>query len=340
MGELNKIIGGLEIKAGTASSTDIVHEWKDENGKVLAHLLANGKLIIYDTDNVNRKLILNKNTIQLTGNAGVGNYIYGDYNSYIRMPVNNGDDAIVLQRGNNSSSSSYQSLIIKQDIGTSGNSGWAFTQNVLFSGSGGDVRSRRHIISHPGSLYNGVIQFGASDWDINTAEGNHVKIAAPMGRNSDGENSKGRNIYLEPGEKYSGATDGTAGDVVIAEEWGYVGIGTEVPITKLDVSGGNSRSLRAITADDTLTLADSTIIADTPSGNVKLDLMSAASAFNSTDNTGMVFTIKRKALGNANTFTIDADGAELIDGMATKTLLTGESVTIQSDGVEWHIISN
>ena len=53
--------------------------------------------------------------------------------------------------------------------------------------------------------------------------------------------------------------------------------------------------------------------------------------------TGQVFAVKHGS-ASANTVTIDPNGAELIDGLATFVLTTRQSATIQSTGTGWIIL--
>ena len=119
---------------------------------------------------------------------------------------------------------------------------------------------------------------------------------------------------------------------------GYFGIGTVVPITELDVDGGISLPIVEKTANYTATIHDHTIICDTDSGAFTITLPTAASAHNGTDGTGLTLIIKNTG-GSLNDATIDGDGSENIEGATTKALQDTESVTIQSDGTEWWIIS-
>jgi hypothetical protein len=119
---------------------------------------------------------------------------------------------------------------------------------------------------------------------------------------------------------------------------GYFGIGTTVPITELDVDGGMAISIVEKTGAYTATIHDHTIICDTDSGGYTITLPTAASAHNGTDGTGLILIIKNNG-GTLNSLVIDGDGSETIDGSATKTISDMQSITIQSDGTEWFIIS-
>jgi hypothetical protein len=82
----------------------------------------------------------------------------------------------------------------------------------------------------------------------------------------------------------------------------------------------------------TLTTADGTILVDAISGGITITLPAAASAAET------IFTIKKKDV-TSNIVTVDANGAELIDGSTTYTLSTQyEAIKIQSDGSAWWII--
>ena len=81
----------------------------------------------------------------------------------------------------------------------------------------------------------------------------------------------------------------------------------------------------------TVTATDHTIILDVSSSH-NLILLPAA------DYTGGIVVIKRID-ASANITTIFPDGSETIDGLASYGISTQyESITIQSDGSNWHII--
>jgi len=91
----------------------------------------------------------------------------------------------------------------------------------------------------------------------------------------------------------------------------------------------------AIVASQALAVFNDMVsFADCTSGNIVLDLPAASSSPNA------VFTIKRTD-ASGNTITIDADGADTIDGSGTFLLSSqNDSIKIFSDGVsKWQIIS-
>ena len=119
-----------------------------------------------------------------------------------------------------------------------------------------------------------------------------------------------------------------------------LGIGTPNSITSTDFVGGNARSIVTKTTTYTATINDSTILCDSTAGSFTVTLPTAASAYNS-DGTGLILKIKRVSSDSSgNLITIDGNGTETIDNQLTQTLASGASITIQSDGTSWHIISN
>jgi len=68
-------------------------------------------------------------------------------------------------------------------------------------------------------------------------------------------------------------------------------------------------------------------------GNGTINLPSAAAVLG-----GKIFTIKNSATAGNPTLTVDPNGAETVDGLATWPLLKGQFVTIQSDGTNWIVI--
>jgi len=78
------------------------------------------------------------------------------------------------------------------------------------------------------------------------------------------------------------------------------------------------------------TVYDGTISSD---GNGTINLPSAAAVLG-----GKIFTIKNSATAGNPTLTVDPSGSETIDGLATWSLLKGQFVTIQSDGINWIVI--
>lgn len=86
----------------------------------------------------------------------------------------------------------------------------------------------------------------------------------------------------------------------------------------------------AITADTTLDTDNVFVTVDCTSGNVTITLPSAA-----TLTAGRYFVIQRID-GSVNTVTIDADGAETINGAATKAIASQwDGIRVVCDGTNW-----
>lgn len=105
---------------------------------------------------------------------------------------------------------------------------------------------------------------------------------------------------------------------------------------------GSVRNInQTITATSyTAGIYDYTIRANATGAAITIILPSAASAnsYNSTLFTGIIYIIK-KSDSSVNTVTIDANGAETIDGATTKVISTQYSgYAIQSNGTSWDII--
>lgn len=93
------------------------------------------------------------------------------------------------------------------------------------------------------------------------------------------------------------------------------------------------KAIRTITATDSVSTTDSTILCDATAGALTLNLP-AASAGNK-----RVLHVK-KIDASANAVIIDPNGAETIDGAATRALAAQwDAVTLQSNGTAWFVIA-
>jgi hypothetical protein len=101
-----------------------------------------------------------------------------------------------------------------------------------------------------------------------------------------------------------------------------------------------SRPIRSVMASTNVLLSDYTILANAISNSITLSLPSAASAFDIGSGRGLAFELK-KIDNSANEVIIDGLGSETIDGQLTINLAQiYESVTIQSNGINWHILAS
>lgn len=104
----------------------------------------------------------------------------------------------------------------------------------------------------------------------------------------------------------------------------------------LQVRGGDWGGIRTISANTTLTGEDNTLIVNTSGGNVTVTLPSAASVFNSNNNTGIIYQFKKTSA--SNTLTIQGTGGETIDGSATYSITTvNAAVSIRTNGAAWYV---
>jgi len=121
------------------------------------------------------------------------------------------------------------------------------------------------------------------------------------------------------------ASQGAAGTVLTND-------GSGVLSWAASTAGATSAPISTKTSSYVMTTADGTILADATSGAITITLPAAASAAET------IFTIKKKDV-TSNIVTVDANGAELIDGSTTYDLSTQyEAIKIQSDGSAWWII--
>jgi hypothetical protein len=129
--------------------------------------------------------------------------------------------------------------------------------------------------------------------------------------------------------------DGTPGtELMRVQETGEVGIATTSPYTTLDVDGGFGAHIRvSVSTNDPALSTDHTILVDTTSRSITIDLPQASTA------TRQILVIKK--ISASNTVTIDGYSSETIDGATTKSWTTNyESYMIQCDGSNWYILAS
>lgn len=114
-------------------------------------------------------------------------------------------------------------------------------------------------------------------------------------------------------------------------------VGGTTPDSLFEVDGAEGLAIETVTGNTTLDSTHSTLLVNA-SGNVTVTLPTAASAYNNTDGIGRIHEVK-KIDADADTVTVDGDGAELIDGAATAVLtVQWETISVQSNGTSWYII--
>ncbi len=123
---------------------------------------------------------------------------------------------------------------------------------------------------------------------------------------------------------------------------GFVGIGSSKMNSKLQVGGAIAAPIKSILADQspyTISIEDSTILVNTTGDNITVTLPNLTNSITGSPIKGRIYTIKR-IISNSNTLTINTTGSETIDGAADYTTLTlNKSITLQTDGSNWYIIS-
>lgn len=120
---------------------------------------------------------------------------------------------------------------------------------------------------------------------------------------------------------------------VVEGDDGDVGVGIASPLSLFHLEGSLGLNVTTITATTTLNDTHNIVLCNN-SSDIDVDLPASSS------NTDKVYYIK-KIGNNANTVTIDPNGAETIDGATTLILYVRyDAVRIVSDGSNWHVISD
>jgi hypothetical protein len=155
-----------------------------------------------------------------------------------------------------------------------------------------------------------------------------LHVASSGGNNSlvVTNNRVGINTQSPQGE-FQVDSDGNSYSLVVTNN--RVGIGVSAPTSTLNVSGNVALKMKTDVISAPTTLSDDYSVKVT--GDVTITLPAVA------DVKSRIYVIKNVGVG---TITIDANSSETIDATATKTLTAKyEAITLQSDGVEWWIIS-
>jgi hypothetical protein len=114
---------------------------------------------------------------------------------------------------------------------------------------------------------------------------------------------------------------------------GDVGVGRSDQLSTFDISGSIGHTITTVTGNTTLDASHSTVLVNN-TGSVTITLPAASSV------SRRIYVIK-KISAASNDVVIDGNASETIDAATTKTLtLQYSSVTIQSNGTNWFILSS
>ena len=162
---------------------------------------------------------------------------------------------------------------------------------------------------------------------ISDAAASNATIAALTARvdnlNTD-DVAEAANLYFTDARAQASLTGGTGID--------YAAGTIAVDLPYLDARYIGKLAIRTVTADPVIADGDCTLLCDATAASIVANLPAASASVE------RVLTFK-KIDGTANTVTLDANGAEAIDGSATIVISgVNDSYTIQSDGLAWWVI--
>jgi hypothetical protein len=147
-----------------------------------------------------------------------------------------------------------------------------------------------------------------------------------------GESKFAVGVDNSDGDKFKISTDTTFGSApaITVDNSQNVGVGIASPANGLDINTSMSLKTNTITSATTLNNTHNIIFCNNGPYMVTLPTASA--------NTGRVYTIKNID-AEGDDITVDGNDSETIDGQLTYILsLFNQSITIISDGSNWHII--
>ena len=123
---------------------------------------------------------------------------------------------------------------------------------------------------------------------------------------------------------------------------GYVGIGSSKMNSKIQVGGAIATPIKEIVFSKSpynISIEDSTILVNSTEGSITVTLPNLTNLVTSNKIKGRIYVIKRIVSSDYN-LTINTFGSETIDGSTSYTSLTlNKSITVQTDGDNWFIIS-
>lgn len=163
-----------------------------------------------------------------------------------------------------------------------------------------------------------------TDLTISTATNNTINLNVPDAGTS------ARGVVTTTAQTFAGTK--TFQDSVSAAKAIIVG-GTGNANSTMQVDGSMAMAIRTISANETIGVADNTVLVDASTSAVTVTLPSA------TGISGRIYTIKKIGGGLDNDLTITPAGSATIDGGSSYKIYNNWTfVTLQTDGTNWYII--
>ncbi len=288
----------------------------------------------------------------LTTGSSSGNWIFGNgtsANPNIKMMYNTGYGGFGVIVGSNvnavahfkmaSAGNANDNIIIAENssgatrfaVQNDGKTSINGTANVINAGAGAALNLQSELTSSAPilNLFNSDASLTANqETQIEFKQGN-TGSASSIGRFS--------NVFFGgqvTGFKFYGlnASGFMSPSLLTLKGDGLVGVSTDAPKSTLDING--SLSYKVVNINSNYTAShESILIADASSGNITITLPAASSV------DGRTYTIKKSTA--ANQVIVDGNGAETIDGAATKTLSAQYAkLTLVSNSGNWFVIED
>lgn len=300
----------------------------------------------YSAGGANNNLFLGKSAGNLTSTGGLGSNIGIGSNAVAALTSGEFNIGIGTNNLQFVTSGSYNTAVGVQTLRycTTGSSntgmgdGCMYGSGLTLTGSGNTAMGRNALYDLSSGASNVAIGYEAGV--NNTTGSNNIIIGYQAGYTQ--STSQG-NIFIGYQAGYSETGSGklyidnsNTTTPLIGGDFSSNRVSVNMAVSSqhstFDVDGSRAYTTQEISSDDTLTEADYFTAVDTSGGDVTVNLPAASVCG------GRVYVVKKIAAGN--TMTIDAAGADLIDGTGTKAYTNiYQSVTLISDGVSnWWII--
>lgn len=227
----------------------------------------------------------------------------------------------------------------KSEIAAGTNIGGVGGDTIFSGGAGGIATNGASNVNGEGGVFTGRGGIGSNSAVIGLdgGDGGDGRLlggdggAGPPIIGGDGGVGGDAIVTGGAGGTSGGGNQGDGGNVIISGGAGNTN-GYILLDSNVDINGGIQLNLVTKTGAYTATASDYTILCNAVGGAFTITLPAAAS------HTGRIYNIK-KIDSSANAVTVDGNGGETIDGGVTAILTVQyESITIQSDGSNWHIL--